>query len=67
MLIAIFGESCTGKTTLADRIRATAGAKVYSGKDYLRFAVPMRKKSARRFFDFQEAAQTERPPAILKQ
>lgn len=38
MLIAIFGESCTGKTTLADHISSTASAKVYSGKDYLRLA-----------------------------
>lgn len=38
MLIAIFGESCTGKTTLADRISSAAGAEVYSGKDYLRLA-----------------------------
>ena len=38
MLIAIFGESCTGKTTLADRINDTAHGKIYSGKDYLRLA-----------------------------
>lgn len=38
MLIVIFGESCTGKTTLADRINSVANAKVYSGKDYLRMA-----------------------------
>ncbi len=38
MLIAIFGESCTGKTTLAERINAAAHGKIYSGKDYLRLA-----------------------------
>lgn len=38
MLIAIFGESCTGKTTLAERISAAAQGKIYSGKDYLRLA-----------------------------
>lgn len=38
MLIAIFGESCTGKTTLADHISSAAGAEAYSGKDYLRLA-----------------------------
>lgn len=38
MLIAIFGENCTGKTTLADHISSIASAKVYSGKDYLRLA-----------------------------
>lgn len=38
MLIAIFGESCTGKTTLANQITQIASCKVYSGKDYLRLA-----------------------------
>lgn len=38
MLIAIFGESCTGKTTLANRINGFAHGKIYSGKDYLRLA-----------------------------
>lgn len=38
MLIIIFGESCTGKSTLADALSERAGAQVYSGKDYLRLA-----------------------------
>lgn len=38
MLIAIFGESCTGKTTLANRINKMIHGKLYSGKDYLRLA-----------------------------
>lgn len=38
MVIAIFGESCTGKSTIADTVKAKNGAKVYSGKDYLRLA-----------------------------
>jgi len=38
MLIVIFGESCTGKTTLADHINTAANGKIYSGKDYLRMA-----------------------------
>ncbi len=38
MLVAIFGESCTGKTTLANQINAVAQGKIYSGKDYLRLA-----------------------------
>ena len=38
MVIAIFGESCTGKSTLAEPLAKTLGAKVYSGKDYLRLA-----------------------------
>ena len=38
MLIVIFGESCTGKSTLAQRLKERLGAEVYSGKDYLRLA-----------------------------
>lgn len=38
MLIIIFGESCTGKSTLADALKARTGAQVWSGKDYLRLA-----------------------------
>ena len=38
MLIAIFGESCTGKSTLADRIAAGFPCEVFTGKDYLRLA-----------------------------
>jgi len=36
MLIAIIGENCVGKSTLADRINEKLHAKIYSGKDYLR-------------------------------
>lgn len=38
MLIVLMGESCTGKTTLADKITDLVHAEVYSGKDYLRLA-----------------------------
>lgn len=39
MLIAIIGESCTGKSTLAEKIKERLGdAEIYTGKDYLRFA-----------------------------
>lgn len=38
MVIGIFGESCTGKSTLADYLKAELQAKVFSGKDYLRLA-----------------------------
>lgn len=38
MVIAIFGESCTGKSTIADALKVKCGAKIYSGKDYLRLA-----------------------------
>lgn len=36
MLIAIIGENCVGKSTLANKINETLHAKIYSGKDYLR-------------------------------
>ena len=36
MVIAIFGESCVGKTTLADAIKDELSARVYTGRDYLR-------------------------------
>ena len=36
MLIAIIGENCVGKSTLANKINEKLDAKVYSGKDYLR-------------------------------
>ncbi|MDO4543979.1 MAG: hypothetical protein Q4C01_05430 [Clostridia bacterium] len=38
MLIAIFGESCVGKSTLSERLKARLGFEVYTGKDYKRLA-----------------------------
>ncbi len=38
MIIGIFGESCTGKSTLAERLQKELSAEVFSGKDYLRLA-----------------------------
>ena len=38
MLIAIIGENCTGKSTLAERIAQMNGAEIMTGKDYLRLA-----------------------------
>lgn len=38
MVIGIFGESCTGKSTLADKLKSVLDAEVYTGKDYLRMA-----------------------------
>ncbi|MFR4350293.1 MAG: hypothetical protein ACLT3H_01330 [Roseburia sp.] len=32
----LFGESWTGKSTLADKLKSMFGAEVYTGKDYLR-------------------------------
>ena len=36
MVIGIFGESCTGKSTLAEKIAACFSCEVFTGKDYLR-------------------------------
>ena len=36
MLIAIIGENCAGKTTLANKINEKLRATIYAGKDYLR-------------------------------
>ena len=38
MVIGIFGESCTGKSTLAQKIAANFNCEIYTGKDYLRLA-----------------------------
>lgn len=38
MVIGIFGESCTGKSTLAGAISAHMPCEVITGKDYLRLA-----------------------------
>ena len=38
MVIGIFGESCTGKSTLAERIAACLPCEAFTGKDYLRLA-----------------------------
>lgn len=36
MVIAIFGESCVGKSTLAAQLKEKLNAEVFTGKDYLR-------------------------------
>lgn len=38
MVIGIFGESCAGKSTIADELARKANAKVYTGKDYVKMA-----------------------------
>ncbi len=38
MVIAIIGENCSGKSTLAGRIKETLGGEIVTGKDYLRMA-----------------------------
>lgn len=38
MVICLMGESCTGKSTAADFIEKETGAKIFTGKDYLKLA-----------------------------
>lgn len=38
MVIGIFGESCVGKSTLAEKLKDRLHAQIYTGKDYLRMA-----------------------------
>lgn len=38
MVIGIFGESCTGKSTLAARLEQLLPGEVYTGRDYTRLA-----------------------------
>ena len=38
MVIGIIGENCSGKSTLAEKIKNTIGAEIITGKDYLRMA-----------------------------
>ncbi len=57
MVVAIFGESCTGKSTLADRLKGPMKAEVCTGRDYLRLAKD--EAAAEKLFrEKLEAAQT---------
>lgn len=38
MVIGIIGESCVGKSTLAEKLKEKMPAEIYTGKDYLRLA-----------------------------
>jgi len=38
MVIGIIGENCSGKSTLAEKIKAKFGAEIVTGKDYMRLA-----------------------------
>ncbi len=37
MVIAIIGESCTGKSTLADQIKEQINGEIYTGNAHLEF------------------------------
>lgn len=38
MVIALFGDSCTGKSTIAAALAKQLPAEIYAGKDYLKLA-----------------------------
>jgi len=38
MVFGIIGENCSGKSSLAEKIKAEFGAEIVTGKDYLRMA-----------------------------
>lgn len=38
MVIGIMGESCTGKSFLAEQLKSALHARVYTGRDYMRLA-----------------------------
>lgn len=38
MVIALFGDNCTGKSTIAEALAQQLHAEIFSGKDYLRLA-----------------------------
>lgn len=38
MVIGLIGESCTGKSTIANALKERHGASVYTGRDYLKLA-----------------------------
>ena len=62
MVIAIFGESCTGKSTLAQALKERLGGEVYTGKDYLRMAKD--EASAEKLFREKLASALTGDPAI---
>ena len=38
MLYIFMGQSCTGKSTVADKVKEIINAEIFTGKDYLRLA-----------------------------
>ncbi len=56
MLYIFMGQSCTGKSTAAEKLKKQTGAEIFSGKDYLRMA-KNEDEAWRLFFDkLSEAA-----------
>lgn len=62
MVIAIIGESCTGKTTLAEKLQNHIGGEIYTGKDYLRLA--KNESMARKLFQKKMESCSDTSPII---
>ena len=62
MVIGIFGESCVGKSTLAEQIQKRLDAEAYTGKDFLRLA--KNEAGARLLFQEKLRAAMEGPHMI---
>jgi gluconate kinase len=55
------GQSCTGKSTVADQMKVQNGAEVYSGKDYIRMA-KNENEAWRIFYNMLENALIDKNP-----
>lgn len=63
MIIGLIGESCTGKSTIADELSKRINAKVYTGKDYIKIA--KNELEAKRQFTQLLASKEESPEHII--
>lgn len=63
MVIGIFGESCTGKSTIARQVSRKTGAVIHTGNDYLRMA-KSQPEAKKQFCQLLLAAQQSRETVI---
>lgn len=63
MVIGIFGESCTGKSTIARQLSGKTGAVIHTGNDYLRMA-KSQQEAQRQFRALLQTAQQGSEPVI---
>jgi shikimate kinase len=57
MVVGIMGESCTGKSSVAEELSKQTGAKIYTGKDYMKLAKG-ETEAAEKFASLLKANQT---------
>lgn len=62
MVIAIIGESCTGKSTIAEKLKTMLNAEVFTGKDYMRLA--KNEDAAKKIFREKMGDATSEAPII---